>query len=270
VASMADRDDWMRRLGPLYPGAVAIRQTTAMPWPGDLRATEDDSVRAAPWMVVVGGVLGVAAWLVGWLVARLGLTAALAGALAIVTLGVLSAALLDVGLARTVERWLGRDDDEVGGVGAAGLGAAGITALVGASLLRVVALLSIRPSAWLAALVVAPLIGRWAALALQRLGDLLEAPAPDRRSLVVGEVSWGTLALVTAGVAVIAGLGLGLAGLLLLVAAAAVAFAIGLVAEKRRGGLDASTLAAVAALAEVIALVGAAALAPALVSPWTA
>jgi adenosylcobinamide-GDP ribazoletransferase len=259
---MADRDEWMRRLGPLYPGAVAIRQTTAMRW-GDLRATADDTLRSAPWMVAVGAVLGIGAWLCGWLVGRLGVTAALQGAIAIAALTALSAALLDVGLARTVERWLARDRDE------AAIGPAGTIALVTAALVRVVALISIRPSLWLAALVVAPLVGRWAALALQRLGDLLEPPLAERRSLVVGEVSWGALGLVTLLVSVLAVLGLGWPALLILLAVGAIAFAIGLAVEKQRGGLDADTLAAVAALCEVIALVGAAAIAPAVASAWS-
>lgn len=252
----------MKRLGPLYPGAVALRQTTVMRWPVDLRATAEDAARAAPWMVAVGAALGVAAWLIGWLVGRLGAPAAVGGAVAVVALVALSAGLLDVGLARTVDRWLGRDPDD------AGVGPGGTSALLAAALLRVVALLAVRPSAWLGALVVAPLAGRWAALALQRLGDVLEPPAPEHRSLLVGELSWGQLALVTFFVAIIAVMGLGWSALLILVAACAVAFAIGLASEKSRGGLDASTLAAVAALVEVIALVAAAAIAPALTTPW--
>jgi len=270
AADRDDRDEWLRRLGPLYPGAVAIRQTTAMPWPGALRATADDSARAAPWMVAVGAVVGIGAWLAGWLIGRLGVVAALQGAVAIAALTALSAALLDVGLARSVERWLRRGYGDVdAGVVVPAIGPAGTTALLVAGLLRVVALISIRPSAWLGALVVAPLIGRWCALALQRLGQLVEPPLGDRRSLVVGEVGWGSLAIVTVLVSMLAVLGLGWASLLVLLAAGAIAFAIGLAVEKQRGGLDGDTLAAVAAIGEVIALIGAAAIAPALRSAWT-
>lgn len=252
----------MRRLGPLYPGAVAIRQTTAMRWPGGLAATTEDAERAAPWMVAVGAMLGVAAWVVAWLLGRLDVPVALRGALAVLTLTALTAALLDVGLARVVERWLGRDDD----LGA--VGPAGTSAMLAVTVARVIAIITIRPSAWLAALVVAPLCGRWAALALQRLGDVLEPAMPERRSLVVGGVSWLQLGVVTALVAVIAVLGLGATALLLLAVIGAVAFVAGLVAERARGGLDGYTLAAVAAACEVIALVGVAAMAPALTSPW--
>jgi len=261
---MADRDEWMRRLGPLYPGAVAIRQTTAVRWPGgDLRTTTDDAERAAPWMVVIGAVLGLAAWGVGWAAGLLGVVPALQGALAVVTLTALTAALLDLGLARTVERWLGRSDDDPA------LGAAGTTALLSSAVIRVVAIVSIRPSAWLAALVVAPLIGRWAALCLQRLGDVLEPPVSGRRSLLVGGVTWLQVGIVTALVGIVAVLGLGLASLLLLAAVAALTFLAGLVVERRRGGLDGHALAAVAAVCEVIALIGVAAIAPALTSPWS-
>lgn len=255
----------MRRLGPLYPGAVAIRQTTVMRWPGELRATADDSVRAAPWMVVVGAVLGVAAWLAGALIGALGVAPAVQGAVAIVALAALSAGLLDTGLARVFERWLARDDaDELG----RGIGAAGTSALLAAAVIRVIAIIATRPSVWLAALVIAPLVGRWAALALQRLGQVIDVPEPDRRSLVVGAVSWATLGVVTALVALLAVLGVGAAGLLLLILPAGLALAVGVVVERTRGGLDAPTLGAVAAACELIVFVGVAAIAPATASPW--
>ena len=268
---IADRDEWMRRLGPLYPGAVAIRQTTAMRWPAGLRATAEDAVRAAPWMVVVGAVIGTIAFATGWLVGQLGVAPAVRGAVAILTLSILSAAILDVGLARTVERWLrGVPELDAPAVPAdASLGAPGVSVLLATVILRVVAIVSIRPSAWLAALVLAPLIGRWAALALQRLGDVLEPPVPERRSLIVGEVGWGQVGIVTALVALLAVLGLGWSALLVLAVVAAVAFGIGLASERKRGGLDSHGLAAVAAVCEVIALIGAAAIAPAVLSPWT-
>jgi adenosylcobinamide-GDP ribazoletransferase len=243
-----------------------------MRWPTGLRATADDAVRAAPWMVVVGGVLGGAAFVAGWLVGQLGVAPALRGAVSILTLSLLSAVILDVGLARTVERWLrgAADDIDAPAVPAEqGLGAPGVTVLFTAAILRVVAILAIRPSAWFAALVLAPLIGRWAALTLQRLGDVLEPPAPERRSLIVGEVGWGQVGVVTGLVTLLAVLGLGWGALLVLAVVAAVAFGIGLASERKRGGLDAHNLAAVAAVCEAIALIGAAALAPALVSPWT-
>jgi adenosylcobinamide-GDP ribazoletransferase len=255
----------MRRLGPLYPGAVAIRQTTAIRWPSDLRATADDSVRSAPWMVAVGAALGIVAWLIGWLAGQLGIVPALRATLAVIALVGLSAAILDVGLARTIERWLSRDDDAP-----LTLGPAGVTSLVAAALIRVVAVIAIRPSAWLAALVLAPLIGRWSALLLQRLGDVLEPPASDRRSLVVGEVGWGQVGVVTALVGLLAVLGLGWTALLVVGGAGAVALAVGLGSESRRGGLDGDSLAAAAAACEVLALVAIAAIAPATVSPWSA
>jgi len=252
----------MRRLGPLYPGAIAIRQTTAMRWPGELASTPADAERSAPWMVAVGAALGVTAWLVGWLVGRLGAPPALGGTLAVVTLTALTAALLDVGLARTVERWLGRDDER-------SFGPAGTSALLAAAVIRVVAIIAIRPSAWLAALVVAPLIGRWSALVLQRLGEVLEPPSPERRSLLVGGVTWLQIGIVTGLVALVGVLALGVGALLILAVVAVASFVVGLAVERGRGGLDGHSLAAVAALCEVVALVGIAAIAPALVSPWT-
>jgi cobalamin synthase len=265
---VADRDEWMRRLGPLYPGAVAIRQTTVMRWPSDLRATIDDAVRAAPWMVIIGGVLGVVAWIAGWLVARLGVPAALSGAVAITTLSLLGAAIADVGLARTVERWLGRGEDAAAAPPLAPIGPAGTTALLAGGVVRVVAFLSIRPSAWLAALIVVPLVGRWSALTLQRLGEVLEPPAADRRSLLVGDVTWGQVGMVSAIVVVAAVVAVGWSALLILLVAGLLSFVIGFLVERGRGGLDGHTLAATAAVCELIALVGIAAIAPAVTSAW--
>ncbi len=266
---MADRDEWMRRLGPLYPGAVAIRQTTVMRWPSDLRSTIDDAVRAAPWMVIIGGVLGVIAWVAGWLVARLGVADALSGAVAITTLSLLGAAISDVGLARTVERWLGRTEESAAAPPMASIGPAGTTALLAGGVVRVVAFLSIRPSAWLAALIVVPLVGRWSALMLQRLGEVLEPPAADRRSLLVGEVTWAQVGVVSALVAIAAVIAVGWGALLILLIAGALAFVIGFLVERGRGGLDGQSLAATAAVCELIALVGIAAIAPAITSAWS-
>ncbi|MEM9491906.1 MAG: hypothetical protein AAGC55_22360, partial [Myxococcota bacterium] len=53
-----DRDEWMRRTGPLYPGLVALCCLTAFPLPSGLRLADDDLARSALWFPVVGGLLG--------------------------------------------------------------------------------------------------------------------------------------------------------------------------------------------------------------------
>ena len=57
---LADRDEWMRRAGPFYPGLVALCTLTVAPLPRGLRPNSDDAKRAAKWFPAVGAVLGLA------------------------------------------------------------------------------------------------------------------------------------------------------------------------------------------------------------------
>ena len=75
---MPSRDDWQRRLGPLYGGAVALVQSTSWKWPTEVAAAD----RSAGWVVALGAPVGLVAWLVTALVRGAGLPpniAALAG-----------------------------------------------------------------------------------------------------------------------------------------------------------------------------------------------
>ena len=56
---MPTRDDWQRRLGPLYGGAVALVHSTPWRWPTEV----GDDPRAAGWLVALGGPIGVVAWI---------------------------------------------------------------------------------------------------------------------------------------------------------------------------------------------------------------
>ncbi len=239
----------MRRLGPLYPGAVALRRSTAVGWPPDLELAGDDVRRSAPWMVALGAAIGVCGFCAGWLVRWLGAAPAVAGVISLAARTALGAAMLERGLVRHCDaRWPGT----------------GAVALATVVLVRAVTVLSIAPGAWLGALVVAPVVGRWCALGLQRLG---EADAVDH-GLGVGAVSGWCAAVVTAAVVVGAVVVLGPAGLIAVMAAAAAGYGVAVVARRRDGAIDGGALATAAVVGEIAVLIAAAAGAAATGSPF--
>src|SRR6185436_11025272 len=100
------------------------------------------------------------------------------------------------------------------------------------------------------------LVGRWAAVCLQGLGDpILDDDAP--RSLVVSPPPAWLTGGISIGVAVIVGIALGKVGILALVLAAAAAFALGLDAQRRDKGLSSPVVAMVAGIAELVVLLAA-------------
>ena len=247
---MRDRDEWMRRLGPLYPAAVALRQTTAVRWPPGLVLASDDLARSAPWMVAVGAAIGLCAWSAAWLLGSAGAAPAVGGAFALVAMAGLGALAIEAGVARRAEL-LGT-----------GAGAAAIALLV---LTRAVALLATHPDQWLGALVAAPLLGRWGALLVQRLGEPVSA---GDRDLVVGSGSWTQVAVISAAVAIAAIVLVGWSALAAMIVAGGAAVGLGLDAERRDGRLGRDAIAAVAAAGELVLLVAAAAAHPAIASPF--
>jgi hypothetical protein len=139
-------------------------------------------------------------------------------------------------------------------------------ATAGTLALRVVALWSTAPSAWLPALVVPAGLGRLAAVGLQRLGDV--SRPPPGRTFVVGRVTIGELVVTTLAlllVAWIAATGLGLAAVGV---AIVVAIGLGLALQVGEGELRGDSLAVVAAAIELVAAVGLAAIDPASQSPF--
>ena len=248
---VADRDEWMRRLGPVYPGLVALARTTALVPSETPRATEADVGRAAAWVVAVGALIGVAGFLAVELFVKIGATRALAALVGVVAISLIGGGVAERGLARWMRKVrLGE----------------GVT-VAASALLRWVALVSIEPSRWAPVLLVAPVVGRWAAVFLQALAD----PAPfDRsgRSLVVGQPAPPITVALSAGVCVAAVLGLGWIGIGALAVAAAGAFAIGLRAQRQAGGIDAEVVGAAAVIAELVVWVAAALAFPTAISPW--
>jgi hypothetical protein len=211
----------------------------APPWPGAL-------------VIATGIAIGAVAWLAGRVLGAIGVAPALAGLVAVVAAVVLGAAVVERGLHAASERWLGARWASlvVGGV----------------ALTRVVALWSLAPRVWLGALIVSIAAGRWVAVGLQRLGDV---GAPGRgRTFVVEGVSWAELAV--ASVVVLACLIsiAGAAGAAIAIAVVVLAVGLGLGVQILDRELAGDSLAAIAAVAELVVLIGLAAYAPAAATPF--
>lgn len=216
---------------------------------------EGDSAQA-PWpaavVIATGVAVGAGAWLCGRVVGALGVAPALWSLIAVVAAVVLGAAVVERGLHAASERWLG---------------ARWATLVVGGSVLgRVVALWSLAPRYWLGALVLAVAAGRWAAVGLQRLGDVA---APGRgRTFVVGAYGWLELAVASVVLAALFVLVAGPVGFAIALVAVIAAVGLGLGVQILDRELAGDSLAAIAAAIELVVLVGLAAAEPATLSPF--
>jgi cobalamin synthase len=235
---VSTREDWMRRLGPLYGGAVALVHSTPWRWPEPVA----NEARSSGWIVAVGAPIGLVAYAAAALARAVGLPFTIAALAGLAVLSLASAALVERGL---VERIDG-ERRETPGVPA-------LLAVVFMTLIRAAAILSIPASAWLGVFLATALAGRWAAVFLQALGDpILDDDAP--RSLVaIPAPAWltGGLSIAVATVVIVA---LGKAGIAALALTAALAFALGLDAQRRERGLSAPVVATVAAVGELVIL----------------
>jgi cobalamin synthase len=123
---------------------------------------------------------------------------------------------------------------------------------------RAAAIVALPPSRWLAVLVATAVVGRWAAMFVQALGEPID-PEDARRSLIAAPAPPWLVAVISLGVAALAILALGKAGLLALALAAIAAFGLGLEAQRRDGRLSPPAVATVAAIGELAVLLVAAA-----------
>jgi hypothetical protein len=228
----------MRRLGPLYGGAVALRYSTPWRWPD----TIGNEARSAFWVVAVGAPIGFVAWLAAALMDAAGLPPTVASIVGLAVLSLASAALVERGV---VER--------IDGSHSTAPSVTSILVLAFTMLIRAFAIAHVPASAWLGVFVATALVGRWAAVFLQALGDpILDDDAP--RSLVATPPpAWLTAAL-SIGVATLTIIALGKAGVVALAFTAAVAFALGLDAQRRDRGLSSPVVATAAAVGEMIVL----------------
>lgn len=250
---MPTRDDWQRRLGPLYGGAVALVHSTPWRWPTEV----GDDPRAAGWLVVLGVPIGAAAWIVAVLARAAGLPAMLAALAGLAALSLASAALVERGLAERIDHWDGHWDGQSDGRPRDGRqrspGVAAVLVLVFVTLARAGAIIALPPTRWLAVLVATAVVGRWSAMFVQALGDPI-AHDDDQRSLVAAPAPAWLVAAISLGVAAIAVLAVGKAGILALAIAAIAAFALGLEAQRHDGGLSGPAVATVAAVGELAVL----------------
>lgn len=242
MAAVTTREDWMRRLGPLYGGAVALVHSTPWRWPALTHPTE---ARSPFWVVAIGAPIGMLAWLGAALLRGINLPAPIAALIGLAVLTFASAAIVERGV---VER--------IDGAQPAAPSVLAILVLVFGTLVRAAAIVWLSPTKWLGVFLATALVGRWAAVFLQSLGDpIMDDDAP--RSLVVTPAPAWLIGALSIGVAVVVGFALGKAGILALVLAAAAAFALGLDAQRRDRGLTSAVIATAAAIAEIVLLLAA-------------
>lgn len=242
---MSSREDWQRRLGPLYGGAVALVHSTPWRWPTEV---SDDS-RSSGWIVALGVPIGLVAWLVAAALAKLGIAPSIAALIGLAMLTVASAALIERGVVERIDQLQEQARSPT---------VASVIVLVFTLLVRAAAIAATPRGMWLEVFVATAVVGRWAAVFLQGLGDPIDDPPlrPQlRRSLVATPTpAWLTAALSIA-VAALTVFALGKIGIIALGIAAIAAFALGLDAQRRDRGLSAPVVAVAAAIGELAVLV---------------
>ncbi len=229
----------MRRLGPLYGGAVALVHSTPWRWPLEVA----DEPRSPTWIVALGLPIGAIAYIAAALVHAIGMPATLAAVIGLGALAVASAGLVEHGVADRIDRLEGRSPS-----------IRSTLALVFIVLARVAALGAVPPDRWLAVLVATAVIGRWAAIFLQALGDPI-GDDDTRRSFIATPAPLWLIAVLGIATAMLAGLALGAkGGVAALALTAAVSFGLGIDAQRRDHGLSAPIVACAAAFGELCVL----------------
>jgi hypothetical protein len=230
----------MRRLGPLYGGAVALVHSTPWRWPAEVAG---DEARSPAWVVVLGLPIGVVAYLVAALAKACGFPVSIAGLLGLAMLTAASAALIERGVVDRLDRSADTHSPTVPAV----------LVLVFLTLVRAAAVIATPPAGWLGLYVTTAVIGRWAAVFLQSLGDpILDDHEP--RSLVAAPAPLWLTAALSGGALALAVVALGKAGVVVIALVAATAFGLGLDAQRRDRGLSAPVVACAAAVGELVTL----------------
>ena len=146
------------------------------------------------------------------------------------------------GVGEQVDQWTGRTQSP-----------ASTLVLVFGVLVRAAAVVALPPSAWLLVLLATAVVGRWAAVFLQSIGDAIE-PDESQRSLVAAPAPAWLIGALSLGVLVLTILAVGKVGIVALALAALIAFGLGLAAQRREGGLTPPVVACAAAVGEVLLL----------------
>ncbi len=272
-----DREDWMRRTGPLYPALVALGCLTCLPLPKGLVPNRDDVQRSAPWLPIVGAALGLVTAGIAIGLWHLGMAASVAGSLALIVSLALTGAMLELGTARSAEVLLGRYLPATADSDRRRIGTLAIVCVLG---FRGIALWGIDPTMWLGALVVAAMSARWVTLMWSYIArwlahfmggrgdEVIEAPERVRATLLAGSVSEVAFAAVTVVVLFIAAVSAAISGLIAMVVAGLCAAVVGMIATRTTRKLTGDSMATLAALSELAVLLTFAALHPPLQSPW--
>ncbi|MGE0551209.1 MAG: hypothetical protein AB7O24_17270 [Kofleriaceae bacterium] len=238
---MGSREDWQRRLGPLYGGAVALVRSTPWRWPTDVG---HDDARSSAWVIAVGVPIGLAAWLVAVVIDGIGMSPAIAALFGLAVLTIASAAIIERGVAERIDDWQGQVRSP---------GVTTVLTLVFVTIVRAFAILAIPPSRWLWVLLAVAVIGRWAGVFVQALGDPI-ADDGVRRSLVATPTPAWLTATISLVVTIFATIALGKLGIVVIGITAAAAFGLGLEAQRRDAGLSAPVVATAAAVGELVVL----------------
>lgn len=238
TAAVSTREEWQRRLGPLYGGAVALVHSTPWRWPTEVT----DEARSPSWIVVLGIPIGLFAWVVAALVRGAGVPAQISAIIGLAALSLASAAIVERGVAERVDEWDGKRTGSP----------AAVLTLVFSTLIRAFAVVTIAKQDWLLVFLATAVVGRWAAVFLQSLGDPIHYS--DKRSLVATPAPAWLTAAISLATAVLTVWALGKLGIIALALTAIAAFGLGLATQKRDGGLTASTVAVAAAIGELIVL----------------
>lgn len=248
---MSDREQ-QARPGPLAWVDTALRFLTSIPLPWPALAPAAGMAGALPYFPLVGLLIGLALLAVGWLASLF--WAPLAGAaLLVVAWGMLSGGLHLDGLSDTADgvlSWRPRErkleimrDSRIGVMGA--------LALLGALLLKL-AFLAGAGAAWWRAVLLAPILGRWAMV--YAIARFPAARADGLGSSVQGQVSQARLLVVSALVLLCATAIAGFGGLVACLLAALGAHLLGRWWTRDLGGLTGDTYGACCELVELIAL----------------
>jgi cobalamin synthase len=198
------RDQWQRRAGPFYSLLVAGKQQTRLPLAKDLEPSSEDVVRSWAWLPIAGLILGCGLAVIASLLLRTALVPIVVAAL-VVALGVFATGgWLELGVARAVDALMRSTDRAVSDSSSVTMSVVLVLLVV----LEAAMLVGTRPSAWVGALVVSHLVGRWSmllAIALPRWRSLVGiamTPPPHEGTPDVGIDSPSWLAIgVASGVA---------------------------------------------------------------------
>jgi len=237
---VSSREDWQRRLGPLYGGAVALVHSTPWRWPTEV----GDEARSAGWIVALGVPCGLIAWVAAKLLWAAGIPITIAAIVGLAMLTLSSAALVERGLAESVDRWQGQ---------ARSPGVASVLVLVFTTLIRAAAILVVPPGEWLWLFIATAVLGRWAAVFLQALGDPIAADEAQRSLVATPAPAW-LIAAISGGVLALVIVAMGKLGLVAMALVAVAVFAVGLASQRRNGGLTPQIVAVAAAVGEIAVL----------------